>query len=137
MHCFLQLAEEELVQKQEELCNLNNTGQKILSKPGLLSYKSRCEVEAKLARVQEKWQEISLPLTKKIAAIEEKLSRATKFLEELEELSVWMSATRDLLEKQERGDAGVMIDPEVIAIVFTIKFIKGLFLVYDVRAATR
>ena len=110
----LQLAEEDLVQKQEELCNLNNTGQKILSKPGVLSHKSRSEIEAKLALVQEKWQEISLPLPKRIAVIEEKLSRATKFLEELEELSVWMSATRDLLEKQERGDpSGIMVDPEV------------------------
>ena len=133
----MQLAEEELVQKQEELCNLNNTGQKILSKPGLLSYKSRGEVEAKLARVQDKWQEISLPLNRRIAAIEEKLSRATKFLEELEELSVWMSATRDLLEKQERGDVGVMIDPEVIGMAFTIKFIEGLFLVFDILTETR
>ena len=110
----LQLAEEDLVQKQEELCNLNNTGQKILSKPGVLSFKSKSEVESKLALVHERWQEVSLPLPKRIAAIEEKLSRATKFLEELEELSVWMSATRDLLEKQEKGDpSGMMIDPEV------------------------
>ena len=103
-----------MVQKQEELCNLNNTGHKILSKPGVLSFQSRNEIESKIGLVQEKWQQISLPLTKRIAVIEEKLSRATKFLEELEELSVWMSATRDLLEKQEKGDAsGIMVDPEV------------------------
>ena len=93
---------------------MNNTGQKILSKPGVLAHRSRTEIENKLAAVQGRWQEISIPLPKRIAVIEEKLSRATKFLEELEELSVWMSATRDLLEKQERGDpSGLMVDPEV------------------------
>lgn len=94
---------------------MNNNGQKILSKPGVLAHKTRREIEEKIALVQEKWQEVSLSLPKRIATIEEKLSRATKFLEELEELSVWMSATRDLLEKQEEGgSSGLTVDPEVL-----------------------
>lgn len=46
-------------------------------------------------------------------AAEEKLRRATNFLEELEELSMWMSATRELLEGQKAGKLGYNVDPEV------------------------
>ncbi|XP_065057528.1 dystrophin-like isoform X3 [Rhopilema esculentum] len=106
-------AEEELSSKQEELLNLTNSGQKMLTKT--LSSKSVTEIESKVSIVQDRWQQVSLALSQRRSAVEEKLSRATKFLEELEELSVWMSATRDLLEKQERGEAsGMMVDPETM-----------------------
>ena len=50
---------------------------------------------------------------KQKTSIESKLTRATKFLEELEELSCWMTATRELLEENEKGKEGFSVDPEV------------------------
>ena len=46
-------------------------------------------------------------------AVEGNLSRASRFLEELYELSSWMNETRDLLEGHKAGKAGYNVDPEV------------------------
>lgn len=56
---------------------------------------------------------ISWFVGKRRGVVEDKLSRASKFLEELEELSVWMSATRELLHGQQEGKPGFHVDPEV------------------------
>ena len=110
--------------KQEELLNLTNASQKILARPDDLSPEVKSQIETKSNLVQQNWQQVSLVLPKRKAATIEKLSRATKFLEELEELSVWMSATRDLLEKQETGDeGGLAVDPEVCK-VFSLFYSK-------------
>ena len=50
---------------------------------------------------------------KRLEAVEGNLSRASRFLEELYELSSWMNETRDLLEGHKAGKAGYNVDPEV------------------------
>ena len=100
------------------LLNVNNSGQKILLKSDDLSPQVQKQTKDQCDHVQRRWQQVSLALPKRKAVIVDKLSRATKFLEELEELSVWMSATRDLLEKQDSGDSsGLMVDPEVSPVI--------------------
>ena len=50
--------------------------------------------------------------------------RAARFLEELDELSTWMTTTRELLEDHKANKPGCNVDPEVSFILINSVSIK-------------
>ena len=50
--------------------------------------------------VESHWQRIKLAVPRRRKTLDDKLSQLSKFMENLEELYVWTSTTRDLLDTQ-------------------------------------
>ncbi|XP_057306952.1 utrophin-like isoform X3 [Hydractinia symbiolongicarpus] len=109
----LKNGEEDISDLQKVMFNLKNDAKKILSRTDLSSSQLN-EIKSRGDSQQRQWQDVCLGLGKRRGVVEDKLSRASKFLEELEELSVWMSATRELLQGQQQGKPGFHVDPETI-----------------------
>ena len=96
--CF-QDVEEELLSKEETVRSIRKTGQRLQTKP-ILSKPSQEDVKRRLEAVESHWQRIKLAVPRRRKNIDHKLSELKKFTENLEELHIWTSTTKDLLDTQ-------------------------------------
>jgi hypothetical protein len=96
--CF-QDVEEELLSKEETVRSIRKTGQRLQTKP-ILSKPSQEDVKRRLEAVESHWQRIKLAVPRRRKNIDDNLSELKKFTENLEELHIWTSTTKDLLDTQ-------------------------------------
>ena len=91
--------EEEMLNKEETVRSIRMTGQRLQTKP-ILSKPSQEDVKRRMETVETHWQRIKLAVPRRRKTLDDKLSQLWKFLESLEELRVWTSTTRDILDTQ-------------------------------------
>ncbi|XP_077976931.1 dystrophin-like isoform X2 [Glandiceps talaboti] len=92
--------EDELPKRQESLTSANQKGDKLVSQAGEPSAKT-VEIQRELHNLNTRWEYVSSTLPKFRHMLEDKLHTVYTFIEELEELGVWMKATMELLETQQ------------------------------------
>ena len=71
------------------------------------------EIVAHSKLLQQEWDEVTTFLPSRLTAIQEQLSKATIFLEQLEELYDWVCSTRNILERFNQGKPNSHVDPQV------------------------
>ena len=96
---YCQDIEEELVNKEETVRSIRKTGQRLQTKP-ILSKPSQEDVKRRMDAVESHWQRIKLGVPRRRKNLDDKLEQLAKFLENLEELRVYTSTTRDILDTQ-------------------------------------
>ena len=85
--------------KEESVRSIRKTGQRLQTKP-ILSKPSQEDVKRRMEAVESHWQRIKLAVPRRRKNIDDKLSDLKKFTENLEELYIWTSTTKDLLDTQ-------------------------------------
>ena len=88
-----------MLNKEETVRSIRMTGQRLQTKP-ILSKPSQEDVKRRMEAVETHWQRIKLAVPRRRKTLDDKLSKLRKFLESLEELRVWTSTTRDILDTQ-------------------------------------
>ena len=91
--------EEEMIGKEETVRSIRKTGQRLQTKP-ILSKPSQEDVKRRMEAVESHWQRIKLAVPRRRKNIDDKLSDLKKFMEYLDELYIWSSTTKDLLDTQ-------------------------------------
>ncbi|XP_028414557.1 dystrophin-like isoform X10 [Dendronephthya gigantea] len=91
--------EDEMIGKEETVRSIRKTGQRLQTKP-ILSKPSQEDVKRRMEAVESHWQRIKLAVPRRRKSIDDKLADLKKFLENLEELYIWTSTSRDLLDTQ-------------------------------------
>ena len=85
--------------KEETVRSIRKTGQRLQTKP-ILSKPSQEDVKRRMEAVESHWQRIKLAVPRRRKNVDDKLSDLKKFTENLEELYIWTSTTKDLLDTQ-------------------------------------
>lgn len=85
--------------KEETVRSIRKTGQRLQTKP-ILSKPSQEDVKRRMEAVESHWQRIKLAVPRRRKNIDDKLGDLKKFLDSLEELYIWTSTTKDLLDTQ-------------------------------------
>ena len=85
--------------KEETVRAIRKTGQRLQTKP-ILSKSSQEDVKRRMEAVESHWQRIKLAVPRRRKNIDDKLADLKKFMESLEELYIWTSTTKDLLDTQ-------------------------------------
>ena len=88
-----------MLSKEETVRSIRKTGQRLQTKP-ILSKASQEDVKRRMEAVESHWQRIKLAVPRRRKNIDDKLSDLRKFTENLEELYIWTSTTKDLLDTQ-------------------------------------
>ena len=91
--------EEEMLGREETVRAIRKTGQRLQTKP-ILAKPSQEDVKRRMEAVESHWQRIKLAVPRRRKNIDDKLGDLKKFMESLEELYIWTSTTKDLLDTQ-------------------------------------
>ncbi|KAI8520838.1 hypothetical protein Bbelb_005920 [Branchiostoma belcheri] len=113
--------ENDLGSRQDNVNTINQTGNRIMTTPGA-SKALVSNVKKKVDNLNTRWLTVTPEIPQKRRGLQDQLHFCRTFLEELEELLVWMAHTMQLLEQQkgpissatssDEGDQ-VIIDPKL------------------------
>ncbi|XP_071801510.1 dystrophin-like isoform X3 [Asterias amurensis] len=102
--------------------HVNKSGQGLLMS-GTLRESLVSDITVELKDLNEQWQKVSTALPKYCVRMDDRLQNTRAFLEELDELGKWLSATMDLLKTQhgpvgsvtsDDGDDSIIVDPKTM-----------------------
>ncbi|XP_078699259.1 dystrophin-like isoform X33 [Branchiostoma floridae x Branchiostoma belcheri] len=121
--------ENDLGSRQDNVNTINQTGNRIMTTPGA-SKALVTNVKKKVDNLNTRWLTVTPEIPQKRRGLQDQLHFCRTFLEELEELLVWMAHTMQLLEQQkgpissatssDEGDQ-VIIDPKTMKDALTAR----------------